>query len=53
MINIGAYAKGGNPKIDFAISMIDRIKDYLKQDVTEDSRLHDTIARLENLCTKK
>ncbi len=52
MINIGAYAKGSNSKIDFAISVIDRIKDYLKQDVTEDSTFHDTIARLANLCVK-
>jgi flagellum-specific ATP synthase len=52
MINIGAYAKGSNPKIDYAISMIDQIKDYLKQDVTEDSTFDDTITRLANLCAK-
>lgn len=52
MINIGAYAKGSNPQIDFAISLIDRIKDYLKQDVEEDSKFHDTIDRLANLVSK-
>lgn len=52
LINIGAYAKGNNSKIDFAISMIDRIKDYLKQDVTEDSKYEDTVVRLTNMFTK-
>lgn len=52
LINIGAYAKGSNSKIDFAISMIDRIKDYLKQDITEDSKYDDTVIRLTNMFTK-
>ncbi len=51
IINIGAYVKGSNPKIDFALSMIDRIKDYLKQDVAEDSDFDDTVIRLTNMFT--
>lgn len=35
LINIGAYAKGSNPKIDTAIAMIDRLNSYLKQQVEE------------------
>jgi len=35
LINIGAYAKGSNPKIDNAITMIDRLNGYLKQPVEE------------------
>ncbi len=35
LINIGAYAKGSNPKIDSAIAMIDRLNGYLKQPVEE------------------
>jgi len=35
LINIGAYAKGSNPKIDRAIAMIERLNDYLKQPVEE------------------
>ncbi len=31
MINIGAYKKGTNPKIDMALTKIDRINDYLRQ----------------------
>ncbi|SHG92563.1 flagellar protein export ATPase FliI [Tepidibacter thalassicus] len=31
LINIGAYAKGSNPKIDLAIEKIDEINSFLKQ----------------------
>ena len=33
LINIGAYVSGSNPKIDYAISMIDQINNYLVQDI--------------------
>jgi flagellum-specific ATP synthase len=32
LINIGAYSKGSNKKIDYAIDSIDSILDFLKQD---------------------
>jgi len=35
LINIGAYKKGSNASIDYAISMIDRINDYLRQGIDE------------------
>jgi flagellum-specific ATP synthase len=35
LINIGAYAAGSNPEIDYAISMKARIDAYLKQDLNE------------------
>lgn len=35
LINIGAYAKGSNPKIDYAVSKIDAINDFLKQGFNE------------------
>jgi len=35
LINIGAYAAGTNPKIDKSINMIDRLTNYLRQDVEE------------------
>jgi len=35
LINIGAYAKGSNPKIDNSIKMIDRLNSYLQQSVDE------------------
>lgn len=52
MINIGAYTKGSSAKIDFAISAIDRINDYLKQDTTEDGNYDKTVERLLNLLAK-
>lgn len=35
LINIGAYVKGSNPKIDYAIDVIDRINEFLQQEVHE------------------
>jgi flagellum-specific ATP synthase len=35
LINIGAYRSGSNKKIDYAISKIDEINDYLTQDIEE------------------
>ncbi len=35
LIDIGAYAAGSNPKIDYAISKIDAVNDFLKQGVAE------------------
>ncbi|MDQ7779295.1 MAG: FliI/YscN family ATPase [Planctomycetota bacterium] len=46
LINIGAYAKGGNPEIDRAIGMIDRINEFLKQRFDEVCPFGDTVARL-------
>lgn len=31
MINLGAYKEGANPKVDYAVSMIDRLRGYLRQ----------------------
>jgi flagellum-specific ATP synthase len=35
LINIGAYVKGSNPDIDYAIAMIDRVNTFLEQDMNE------------------
>lgn len=35
LINIGAYVKGSNPEIDFAIRMNDRVNAFLKQGIDE------------------
>ena len=52
MINIGAYTKGSSAKIDFAISAIDKINEYLRQDVAEDGNYEKTVERLFNLLAK-
>ena len=46
LINIGAYVKGSNPKIDTAISKIDRIIDYIKQGLYEKVEYEDSISAL-------
>ncbi len=35
LINIGAYSRGSNPRIDNAIALIDRIETFLRQSVDE------------------
>ncbi|MDD2671945.1 MAG: flagellar protein export ATPase FliI [Syntrophales bacterium] len=35
LINIGAYAEGSNPEIDYAIKMIDRVNAFFRQDIAE------------------
>jgi len=42
LINIGAYVQGSNPEIDYAIAMIDRVNDFLKQDIHEKIDFHQT-----------
>jgi len=49
LINIGAYAKGSNPKIDHAIQMIDRLNGYLRQPVEEKVSLADSAKALGGL----
>lgn len=49
LINIGAYVAGSNPKIDYAIKMIDRINDYLKQDIGETVSFAESVAQLNAL----
>lgn len=35
MITIGAYKNGSNPKIDYSIKMIDKIKSYMRQGMND------------------
>ena len=49
LINIGAYVGGSNPKIDFALKMIDRINAYLRQDIGEAVPLAESVAQLDAL----
>lgn len=43
LIKIGAYVKGTNRDTDYAISMIDKINDFLKQDIDKQFSMEDTI----------
>jgi len=46
LINIGAYVKGSNPKIDYAISKIDQVNEFLKQGTFEKVDFDDTVNKL-------
>jgi len=35
LVNIGAYTRGSNPRIDRAVARIDKMNEYLKQDIHE------------------
>ncbi|MFO7985572.1 MAG: flagellar protein export ATPase FliI [Desulfatiglandaceae bacterium] len=47
LINIGAYVTGSNPKIDYAIEMVEQVNGYLKQGVDESEPLETSV---QNLC---
>jgi len=49
LINIGAYVSGSNPKIDYAIEMIEKINTYLRQTIEETVIFEDSIAQLNAL----
>ena len=49
LINIGAYVTGSNPKIDYAIEMIEKINNYLRQDIDETTDFDESISRLAQL----
>lgn len=49
LINIGAYAHGSNPTIDQAIAAISEIKNFLQQEVDENTPMSETIERLKTL----
>lgn len=46
LINIGAYVKGNNPKIDHAIKMIDSINKFLTQGIFEKVNYKETIEQM-------
>lgn len=49
LINIGAYAKGSNPRIDYAIEMIDKVNAFLKQGITEKTDFEETVNILKHM----
>ncbi|NLW01860.1 MAG: flagellar protein export ATPase FliI [Clostridiaceae bacterium] len=53
LINVGAYVKGSNPAIDWAISLHDTINEFLVQGVFERYTFHETIEKLKQAVTPK
>jgi len=49
LINIGAYVKGSNPKIDLALENINIINTFLRQDIYEKSEFNETVDQLNNI----
>jgi flagellum-specific ATP synthase len=49
MIRIGAYVRGSHPETDYAIEMIDRLNDYLRQSIEEDCSIEDARSGLREL----
>lgn len=46
LINVGAYVKGTNSKIDYAISMIESVNAFLKQNIEERVSFEQTMTEL-------
>jgi flagellum-specific ATP synthase len=49
LINIGAYVKGSNPEVDYAVTMIDRVNGFLKQGIDEKIDFQQTIKQMRAL----
>ena len=43
LINIGAYVKGSNPKIDYAVDKIDAVNSFLKQGTNENIPFEESV----------
>jgi flagellum-specific ATP synthase len=53
IINIGAYVKGSNKKIDYALSKVDEINEFLRQGIWEKARYQDTVHNLQRIFEEK
>ncbi len=52
LISIGAYKAGTNPKLDFAISKIDAVNDYLMQKIEASFSLEEDIKTMQSILKK-
>jgi flagellum-specific ATP synthase len=55
LIEVGAYKKGSNPKVDVALAEIENINNFLRQDIYEKTDYKETLAMLidiQNWCKK-
>ena len=49
LINIGAYKKGSNPKVDMALDHIEPVNQFLRQDLSESAPFEDTRKAMKQL----
>lgn len=52
LINIGAYVKGSNGKIDYAIDLIDKILDFVQQSTEDRFTFEEVLGMLNNVLEK-
>lgn len=52
IITIGAYKAGTNPRLDYAIEMMDRLRGFLRQGIREYSDINDSLDKLYKLFEK-
>jgi len=53
LINIGAYKSGSNPEIDYAITMIQQVNAFLRQEVDEKVSFEESVERLKEMFGKE
>jgi len=53
LINIGAYKKGSNPKVDMALKYIEPVNQFLRQDLAESATFEQTRQAMEQLLGEK
>ncbi|MFH1485720.1 MAG: FliI/YscN family ATPase [Chloroflexota bacterium] len=53
LINIGAYVRGSNPDIDYAMKVLPSIKSFLKQPSQETSPYQETLGKLKGIFSNK
>ena len=49
LISIGAYKAGTNPKLDDAISKIDKVNEFLMQGINESFTLQESVQMMEKI----
>ena len=49
LISIGAYKKGSNGALDEAVSKIDRMNQFLEQDIDESFEYHEILALMKEI----
>lgn len=49
LINIGAYVQGSNPRIDYALNMLDAVNSFLRQNRDDETGFEETLARIRSM----
>ena len=51
LINIGAYVKGSNPRIDRAVKNREAVRNFIRQDSSEKAEFDESVGRLQEIVT--